>query len=225
MRRRRGGAADVPAADVAHGSGSQRPAVVDYVAFASSLVLAFALEWKTADLVWSLWLSSLVIGWVGIVVGIARARTSGEDDATTGWMLKLFFVGFFSVHFGGFHFVHSVFLAALFPLTTHDGLPLWELPYGIVFSTYWPWLLAAAVAERRFLSGDSGVARDALTAGSGSTLRKLPYRGFDPMAAYKNVVRMHLLIFVLVPLQFAGVGDAWAYALVYAVYFWPRSKR
>ena len=129
------------------------------------------------------------------------------------------------MHFGGFHFVHSAFLAALFPLTTHDGMPSWELPYGLVFSTYWPWLVAAAVAERRFLSGDSGLARDARTAGRGSTQRKLPYVGFDPLAAYKNVIRMHLLIFALVPLQLAGVGDAWSYVLVYAVYFWPRSKR
>ena len=74
LRRRRGSSADVPASDVAHGSGAQRPAIVDYVAFAASLVLAFALEWRTADLVWSLWLSSLVIGWVGIVLGIARAK-------------------------------------------------------------------------------------------------------------------------------------------------------
>ena len=225
LRLRRKAVAEVASADVAVASGPQRPALLDYVAFGLSIALAIAFGWRTADLVWSLWLSSLVLGWVGLVVGIARAKTSGEDDATTGWMLKLFFVGFFTVHFGGFHFVHSAFLAALFPLTTHNGMASWELPYGLVFSTYWPWLLVAAVAERRFLSGDTGVARDARTAGSGGTQRKLPYVGFDPLAAYKNVIRMHLLIFALVPLQLAGFGDAWSYVLVYAVYFWPRNKR
>jgi hypothetical protein len=48
------------------------------------------------------------------------------------------------------------------------------------------------------------------------------YAGFDPLAAYKNVIRMHMLIFARVPLQLAGVGDAWVYVLVYSVYFWPR---
>jgi hypothetical protein len=221
-RRKRAAAAPSNGLDAASASARRVPAVWDYLAFALSLVLAVGLEWSTADLVWSLWLSSLVLGWVGLVVGIARAKTTGEVDTTTEWMMKLFFVGFFTVHFGGFHFVHSVFLAAMFPVTTHDGMPSLELPYAQVFSAYWPWLLVAAVAERRFLSGDMGVPRDARTAGSGAKQRKLLYAGFDPLAAYKNVIRMHLLIFALVPLQLAGVGDAWGYVLVYSVYFWPR---
>lgn len=62
--------------------------------------MAWWCGWRTGDLVWSLWLSSLVIGIASLVLG---AKVSA--------------VPFFTVHFGLFHFVHSVFLLALFPPT------------------------------------------------------------------------------------------------------------
>src|SRR5689334_14356457 len=61
----------------------------------------------------------------------------------------LFLLAFFTVHYGGFHFGHSVFLNFFFPLLPgpagEPGLAL----YGHVFREYWPFVLVAAVAERR----------------------------------------------------------------------------
>ena len=42
------------------------------------------------------------------------------------------------------------------------------------------------------------------------------------MTAYRNVLRMHLLLIAAIPLWLAGVPGFVVYLLVYAVYFWPR---
>ena len=41
------------------------------------------------------------------------------------------------------------------------------------------------------------------------------------MAPYKNVIRMHLLIFFFAFAHFAKLESFWVYAAVYAVYFFP----
>jgi len=51
----------------------------DALAFAIGLGLAWFLRWETTDLVWSLWLSSLVVGYATIVWTI----TSGLREFAT----------------------------------------------------------------------------------------------------------------------------------------------
>ena len=41
------------------------------------------------------------------------------------------------------------------------------------------------------------------------------------MAPYKNVIRMHLLIFFFAAVHFAKIENFAVYAVVYAVYFFP----
>ena len=41
----------------------------DALAFVTGLAVAWLLEWRTGDLVWSMWLSSLVVGYAMIVQG------------------------------------------------------------------------------------------------------------------------------------------------------------
>ena len=42
----------------------------DALAFATGLAMAWYFQWQTRDLVWSLWLSSLLVGYAMIVWGI-----------------------------------------------------------------------------------------------------------------------------------------------------------
>lgn len=210
---------------------------LDLAGFALGIVLAVWNGWRTADLVWSLWLSSLVLGWLSIANGALRTPAEPGADSSTVFLTRLFVLGFFTVHFGMFHFVHSIFLTALFPLPIGQfGMTTSELQYGRVFADYWPWLLCAAFAERRMLFGRAAAVQlhraapsavDAQPARARGRLssRTLPLPVFDPLAAYKNVIRMHLLIFALLPMKFAGIGDSWSYVLVYAVYFWPRRTK
>ena len=199
----------------------QRPIAIllDLLAFAAGLGMAWAFGWQAKDLVWGLWLSSLVVGYTTIVVGIGRGVFRGlqspwEPGDLLGFMLSLllggFLLTFFTIHFGGFHFVHSVFLNLFFPIVDATDLPSEGL-YAEVFRRYWPFLAAAFLAERAAL-------RTAWTApldfrrGGGQAVVGAPYR---------NVVRMHLMIFFFAFANVMGLDSFGVYAVVFAVYFFP----
>jgi hypothetical protein len=199
----------------------QRPIAIllDLLAFAAGLGMAWAFGWQAKDLVWGLWLSSLVVGYTTIVVGIGRgvfhgSRSLQKPGDLLGFVISLvlggFLLTFFTIHFGGFHLVHSMFLNLLFPIVDATDLPDAGL-YTEVFRRYWPFLAAAFLAERAAL-------RTAWTA-------PLDFRqrgGQDVMSApYRNVVRMHLLIFFFAFAGAMGLDSFGVYAVVFAVYFFP----
>jgi hypothetical protein len=146
-------------------------------AFSFGLGLAYFFRWETRDLVWSLWLSSLVIGYLTILsvlatgVVIALRVTTHEDIKPghrlpvifCGVILGLFFLAFFSFHFCGFHAGHSVFLNHFFPV---EGLPsfgfgsafmnpllLWILVFEHLLKPYGLFLIPALIVEWRNVFG------------------------------------------------------------------------
>lgn len=217
----------------------------DALAFAVGLGLAWQFKWETRDLVWSLWLSSAVIGYAMIVWSIFGG---GASIATKAWQGReqvegnrgrlaaggavmlaggLFMLAFFTVHFGMFHFVHSVFLNGFFPVgpgltKSFPGPGLyWE-----VFQRYWWFLPAAAIAERAAfkLPFDAPAQPPDTSVKAEDVARRLgkPKKEFTGlMAPYKNVVRLHLLIFFFAAAHFARLDNFLVYAVVYAVYFFP----
>ena len=219
----------------------------DALAFVIGLALAWQFQWETRDLVWSLWLSSFVIGYAMIVWGIfgpgaeiARAAWRGRAElvgapkmpAVAGGAVLLagglFLLAFFTVHFGGFHFVHSVFLNSFFPV--EPGTKSFPGPalYWEVFLRYWWFLPAAAIAERsafRMPSApsdppDTTVTAEAIAARKARNTAAA-FGQVGMMAPYKNVVRLHLLIFFFAFAHFAKLDNFLVYAVVYAVYFFP----
>ena len=105
----------------------------DALAFALGLASAWWGRWNTTDLVWSLWLSSLVLGYALILwlqaepLREAWVNMRADKSDLGGPVAKaavlaitagmtLFGVLFFTVHFGGFHFGHSIFLNMFFPV-------------------------------------------------------------------------------------------------------------
>jgi hypothetical protein len=204
----------------------------DALAFAGGLGMAWWFSWRVRDLVWSLWLSSLVVGYAMIVWTIFRPVLAGERAAATSdarplaraamggaWLVGgLFLLAFFTVHFGMFHLVHSVFLNLFFPVfdTPSRGFPTISL-YLHVLGAYWPFVMVAAVAER------GGFRRaPSLLAGlgaSGEPATKKPGDAF--MAPYRNVVRMHVLIFFFAFASFVRLENFFVYTVIYAVYFFP----
>ena len=223
----------------------------DALAFAAGLAMAGQFHWETTDLVWSLWLSSLLVGYASIVWGIfglgvfvatkawgerATLRNEPRGPIAAGGALYLvgglFLLAFFTVHFGGFHYVHSVFLNVFFPVD--PGLGQKSFPglalYAEVFRRYWWFVPVAAVAERqafRFAPAepagppDTSVTAAAIAARKARNARAggLGSRGL--MAPYTNVIRMHLLIFFFAFAHFAKLENFGVYAVVYAVYFFP----
>jgi hypothetical protein len=219
----------------------------DALAFLIGLGLAWYFQWETRDLVWSLWLSSLVIGYAMIVwnifgKGAFLASKAWQDRSMLAGTPKgpiaaggavmlaggLFLLAFFTAHFGGFHFVHSAFLNSFFPINPGErsfpGLAL----YLEVFQRYWWFLPAAAIAERaafRWKPEEPAAASDvAVTPEAIATRQARNLKagiGGGMMAPYKNVIRLHLLIFFFAAAHIARLDNFLVYAVVYAVYFFP----
>ena len=221
----------------------------DALAFVLGLGVAWVAGWTTTDLVWSLWLSSFVVGYATIVWTIVRpgidlVRAASRDAAFTREVISthrgataiglsvliiggLFMLAFFTVHFGGFHYVHSQFLYSFFPL---DGAEPGRVgmagmaTYLDVAQRYWHFLPAAFLAERAGfvrpsrprLEADLSVTPAAIAARKAANAKKGAM-----MAPYRNVVRMHGLIFFFAFAHFARLDGFLVYAVVYAVYFFP----
>ncbi len=195
------------------------PDLADILAFAGTVVASIVLNWRTRELVWGLWLSSVVIGYALILYGIpmeVRVKAAlPHDPAVPGWVRAgglvlsgfgaLFLIAFFTVHFGGFHLVHGVFLNAFFPIGPKEGDGsgfgyLRYLPRTMAFS--WPLVLGSVISSRdKFVEATTG--------------------HFNPMSVYGNVIRMHLLIFVFAFTSALKLDQRWLYVVVLFFYFFP----
>ena len=145
----------------------------DILAFATGLALAYHLEWETTDLVWSLWLCSLVLGYTTILAAIGGGayilanvvrhvepvQRYRKPVLAGGIGIGFFLFGFFSLHFCGFHAGHSVFLNQFFPV---EGMPkdgfgaafmnpplLWKLVFTHLLQPYGIFIIPALIAERK----------------------------------------------------------------------------
>jgi hypothetical protein len=194
--------------------------------FAGTVALAIWQDWSATDLVWGLWISSLLVGYAFIVVTIFVGNEGGGEGsiptvavtrATPGlpaagrWVMGLFLLGFFTVHFGGFHFVHGLFLNQFFPLVSESagsgagwigGFP--EI-VRTALERYWPFLAATVLSRRADFRRSVEADRDA---------------GASLSGPYRNVVRMHLLIFVFAGLEAAGLSGYALYPVLF-FYFFP----
>jgi hypothetical protein len=208
----------------------------DALAFVLGLAVARWAGWNTGDLVWSLWLSSLVVGYATIVWMICqpagalvvsswreRALMASNPHALiTLWLIvaavALFCLAFFTVHFVGFHYVHSQILISFFPISGERGMDAKMSTYMEIARRYWVFLPSAFLAHRAaFLRKPLSLSRDMSVTSLGGS-KKLGDLFSEP---YRNVLRMHLLLFFFFFAHFAGLENFAMYAAVYAVYFFP----
>jgi hypothetical protein len=154
----------------------------DVLAFALGLGVAGLLGWKTTDLVWSLWLCSLVLGYLtilstigaGVYLGVKAIshkefpREKRPLGILGGTIAALFFLAFFSLHFCGFHAGHATFLSGFFPLEKMpknaffaafmNPILLWKTVFQYVLPAYGLFLIPAIIAERRHVFASFGAA-------------------------------------------------------------------
>lgn len=231
----------------------------DICAFGIGLGIAYFMNWETRDLVWSLWLCSLSLGYLTLFSAIGGAAYIGfhavrhpDFDTKHFWPALLiatasglFFLAFFSIHFGAFHSVHAVFLGAFFPL---EGVPTDEfgkgfmnppkliwLVYTYLAKPYGIFVLPALIAERKHvfsaLIKAVSVVRENKVGPSDvkSHLRKnkkaksANKNGLQDVMGrpYINVIRMHLLIFFFGFCHLLKIDSFVVFAVVYFVYFFP----
>jgi len=233
-----------------------RSTLPDLVGCALALLLAWYLGWRTADLIWSLWLASLVIGYALILWKIFGTslmiliRHGGElrealAESPRDWLGlalvlfgQLFLLAFFTVHFGGFHWGHSMFLSSFFPLdpTAQDsGFEMALADYFEIVRRY-AWFLPLAFLAQRDLfrlpetrSKENLERLQALRSGQAparerSARKASNQSALDMGAAYKGVIRMHLLIFFLFAANALELPDILSYSVVYLTYFFPWSR-
>jgi hypothetical protein len=210
----------------------------DALAFGIGLAVAWWAGWSTGDLVWSLWLSSLVVGYSTIVWMIARPaielgagawreRLARSTDPRAIWLLwtlifvgAAFFLAFFTIHFVFFHYVHSQIMISFFPIETGHGRSTNAnmATYVEIVRRYWVFLPSAFMAHR------AAFLRKPLSfngQGSMASLVRQNRGGALFSEPYRNVVRMHLLIFFFFFAHLAKLENFAVYAVVYAVYFFP----
>jgi hypothetical protein len=139
----------------------------------------------------------------------------------------LFFLGFFTVHFGMFHYGHSQLLISFFPIDTGGATrhATWAdmSTYVEVMRRYWSFLPAAFLAERgafmrKPLAPAGALSVAAIVASVAGKPAKARSLMWEP---YRNVARMHMLIFFFFFAHFAKLENFAVYAVVYAVYFFP----
>lgn len=195
------------------------PAVRDIGAFLGSLALAYFSGWSTKDLIWSLWLSSLVSGFLYFLIGhVSPVLEQGQTIVER--VLKviggLIGLAFFSFHFGFFHYIHGSIVDLYMPLAEQPnrvylGNLTWRgaTPFSffgtiaLALQSYWSFVvLNLAYDYKLFFSG----------------IKKI-----DQFIAYKNVIKLHFLLFALGGLFAIGLESFFAYAFVFAVYFMPKS--
>lgn len=242
---------------------SDKPLIVrilpDILAFSIGLAAAYYLKWDTRDLVWSLWLCSLVLGHLTLLGALAGGAYIGfhaiaHKDFKKGMRMPaifmgiaagVFLMGFFSLHFGGFHAIHSVFLQQFFPI---EGLPddgfgdafmnpplLWILVFKHLMAPYGLFLIPAIIAERQHVLmpliravkavRTDGAPNFRLSGKTEEPKGKRSHPVGDAMSRpYINVVRMHLLIFFFGFAHFLKLDSFLVYVVVSFVYFFPWSE-
>lgn len=188
----------------------------ELIAFVLTVICAIAFRWEAKDLIWSLWTSSLCVGYCFIVVTIAASVLSADQPGQLGVFafFGLLMLAFFTFHFGMFHFVHGVFLHHFFPLDPAEegSFPNMAMVFVTCLSLYWPVVLATFISRLPDFKS-AGLTADILSSHRG--------KGGDPfLKPYANVIRMHILIFV-----FAGLAafhvSRYAIFPVIAFYFFP----
>ena len=221
----------------------------DLLAFLGGLAVAWWGRWQATDLVWSLWLSSLVVGYAMIVWSMCRpaievVQAARNDAAVTqairenGWRKNLVIAGvallvgavllaFFTVHFGGFHYVHAMLLGIFFPIVPRDGgrALAGTALFREVLNRYWVFLPSAFLAERSMFArraakpeGRPSVTAEAIAERKRVNAMRSSTALSEP---YRQVMRMHFLIFFFFFAHMAHLENFALYATVYAVYFFP----
>ncbi len=182
---------------------------LDLLAFLATIVCVAVFDWQARDVIWALWTCSLCVGYAFIVTAIGSSvyHAKGAQRLLLAGV-GLFLLGFFTFHFGMFHFVHSVFLNQFFPLVGSErGFPNIFTILSVALESYWPLVLATFI----------------------SRFRDLPFSGVDLkgknpfIKPYANVIRMHILIFVFAGLHAAKLGQLAIYPVL-AFYFVPWGK-
>ncbi len=217
-------------------------AVPDLIAFILGLGMAWLFSWQTRDLIWSLWLSSLTLGYATIVISllgaVQRQKRHSDEPLYVPQKVDLkvpiprlpptmrvkstlykrsplnldVFGVFFMLVFFTFHFGMFHFVHGAF---VSFFFPLKDSP-----SRDFPNMLNLSLLALRnywpFVFAVAISMRQQL-------IKAWQIPDASMTAPYMNVLRLHFLIFFFAGVHFANLDNFLIYAVVYFVYFFPFS--
>jgi hypothetical protein len=160
---------------------------------------------------------------------------------------SLFLLVFFSLHFCGFHAGHASFLSSFFPVPAVETVEFHELfmnPPGLLsvavtelIPVYGLFVIPMLIAERQNLIKafrlpefksrfENTPVMDEQSGALEANSIKAVQASRRPVGQlftgpYRNVVRMHLLIFAFAALQALELEPWVGFLMVYSVYFFP----
>lgn len=187
--------------------------IAPVLGFVFTLFSALFFDWQAKDLIWGLWISSLTVGFTTILTILISNISQGKGilEKVLYSINFLFGLVFFTIHFGMFHFVHSVFLNAFFPIVDPENFDdFFTLYPGILILLvirYWPFIVASFAI---------------LISSTLSTSENSPAK-HNMFAPYANVIRMHILIFVFAGLSILELSNYAIYPVL-IFYFVPWSE-
>jgi hypothetical protein len=200
--------------------------IISLFSFVVIFILARVENWTAGNMVWSLWITSLITGYCYLLAGIV-SNTFGSAILSEDSLINRLFLGsihsgikyglliigilfqlvFFTVHFGLFHFVYSIFLSEFFPIMGSSSEKFSDFLFFISASlkAYWPVILFTLFASIRKFQ------------------RILSQNEVDfTKRAYVNVIKIHLSIFLFAGLSATGINE-WMFLLIFVIYFFPFS--
>lgn len=185
-------------------------------ALIGGLGLTWYFGWSTSDLIWSFWFTSLVTGFTMALVSFGApllrpdAHPVERGLSLGGGLLGL---GFFTIHFGLFHYVHSGFLDLFFPLLPQpDRVYVGTLTWKGATSASLPEILSIT-ASSYWLFAVISILHDA----------KVVFTPIDVLGsyqAYRSVIKLHILIFLLAGAHAVGLDSFPVYILVLSIFYY-----
>lgn len=216
----------------------------DLTALLVSLGAAWLLKWKTEDLVWNLWLASLVIGYatmISLILASHKAANNFHDPSDIWGHRKNTLSGemrfgpylmfaFFCFHSSAFYAMHVAFISSGFenpdvnPKEFWDSIGnpfrLWGLIFEQILPVYFWMLLPILVSERGSLRRTYQKQHAAfikISEGSESNNTM----GVFMLKPYLNIMKLQFLIFWLLSFDNAERQQTWIYTLLFILYFFP----
>jgi hypothetical protein len=200
--------------------------IISLFSFIVIFIFARVEHWTAGNMVWSLWITSLITGYCYLIAGIVSHALGSEilsEDSLVNRLFQgsihsgikyglliigiLFQLVFFTVHFGLFHFVYSIFLSEFFPIMDRSFEKFTDLLFFVSVSlqAYWPVILFTLfVSIRKF--------QRVLNQTEVNYTKR----------AYINVIKIHLSIFLFAGLSTTGINE-WILPLIFVIYFFPFS--
>lgn len=119
------------------------------------IVAVLTLGWGAAPLVFLYWLENLIVGAVALLRMIAASLTKGAMG-----LIVLFMAPFFTVHYGGFCFVHGQFVNVYANMATGQDVPAGDPGFPSLFDlitnalasgAYMTWFVMAIIGVQALL--------------------------------------------------------------------------